>query len=155
MKLKFYVMVSMLMLVSACSPPAGMPVQLTLSDLKGLWNSSENKNGLTDLIYTRISSDGSIVEYDFDGDDVDKGLNCYQITSGAVKNLGNNRFLVMADMYENGQFEVELEILDAGHALKIYFQDAKDPAKTLSSQIWTRVADETLLDNEPTCQKTE
>ncbi len=124
-----------------------------MSDLTGLWNSSENKGAKTDVIYTRVTSGGAIIEYDFDGDEVDNGLQCYQIDSGSVKKIGANRFLVTADMHANKQFEVELELLDAGNALKIYFLDPDDPSKTLKSQIWTRVADERLLDNEPSCRE--
>ena len=123
-----------------------------MSDLNGLWNSSENKGAKTDVIYTRVTSDGSIIEYDFDGDEVDKGLKCYQIVSGSVKNIDANRFLVTADMHANKQFEVELELLDAGNALKVYFPDPDDPSITLKSQIWTRVADEALLNDEPSCR---
>jgi len=123
-----------------------------MSDLIGLWNSSENVGAKTDVIYTRITSDGSIIEYDFDGDEVDNGLQCYQIDSGLVEKIGANRFLVTADMHVNKQFEVELELLDAGNALKVYFSDPDDASITLKSQIWTRVADETLLDNEPSCR---
>ena len=139
-------------LISACSPGSDDPTKVEMSDLVGLWDSSEQKAGKTDVIYTRISSDGAIIEYDFDGDEVDNGLQCYQINSGSVKNISNNHFLVTADMFAGKEFEVELELLDAGHALKIYFIDEDDPAKTVKSQIWTRIADETMLDKEPSCQ---
>jgi len=69
-----------------------------------------------------------------------------------LKNIVDNRFLVSVDMHAKKQFEVELELLDAGHALKIYFLDDNDPANTLKSQIWTRVSDQALLDNEPSCR---
>ncbi|MBE9564255.1 MAG: hypothetical protein IMF17_03340 [Proteobacteria bacterium] len=152
LKIKFYVMVLILVSISACSQTDTDPTQVEISDLIGLWNSSEKDGTKTDVIYTRVTSDGSIIEYDFDGDDVDNGLQCYQIDSGSVKNIAKNRFLVTADMHATKQFEVELELLDAGHALKIYFLDKNDPTKTIKSQIWTRVADETLLDKEPACQ---
>jgi len=137
--------------ISACTPSATDPTKIEISDLVGLWNSSENKAGKSDVSYTRISSDGSIIEYDYDGDEVDAGLDCYHIISGSLKKLEANRFQVTADMYENTQFDVELELLDAGYALKIYFMDAEAPLKILKSQIWTRVANNKLLDNEPSC----
>lgn len=138
--------------ISACSPTGTDPSQVKISDLVGLWDSSESAGTKSDVIYTRITSDGAIVEYDFDGDDIDKGLNCYQIDSGSVKHVEANHFLITADMHERNQFKVELELLDAGHALKIYFLDSNDPTKTLKSQIWTRITDETLLDDEPSCR---
>ena len=123
-----------------------------MSDLIGLWNSSENAGAKTDVMYTRVTSDGSIIEYDFDGDEADDGLKCYQVDSGSVKNIGVNHFLVTADMHANKQFEVEMELLDAGNALKIVFLDPDDPSIIVKSQIWTRVADEALLDDEPSCR---
>ncbi|NOQ88783.1 MAG: hypothetical protein GQ550_07650 [Gammaproteobacteria bacterium] len=151
--LRSYLVFLIMLSVSACSPMGSDVTQVEMSDLIGLWNSSEKKGAKTDVIYTRITSDGSIIEYDFDGDEVDDGLQCYHIDSGSVKNINANRFLVTADMHANKQFEVELELLDAGNALKIYFLDPDDPSKTLKSQIWTRVADERLLDNEPSCRE--
>jgi hypothetical protein len=73
----------------------------------------------------------------------------------------------------NGQtFEVELELLDAGHALQIVFLRAlvsKDSdatnrdldaagvdagerqVKPIPSQIWTRMRNSSVLANEPSC----
>ncbi len=150
--LRGYLVFLMMISISACSPTGSNSTQVEMSDLIGLWNSSENKGAKTDVIYTRVTSDGAIVEYDFDGDEVDNGLPCYQIDSGSVKKIGANRFLVTADMHVKEQFEVELELLDAGNALKVYFPDPDEPSITLKSQIWTRVADEALLDNEPSCR---
>lgn len=148
---KFYFLVLVAVLAMSCSPgdDAG---HVELSDLVGLWNSSENNAGISDLMYTRITDNGAIIEYDFDGDDFDQGLACYQIESGTLKPLTANRFLVTADMHAGQQFEVELELLDNGHALKVYFLDRKDPSITLESQIWTREPDASILDKEPSCK---
>ena len=145
--------------LTACSPPSSDPTKVDLVDLVGLWNSSEKVGLKTDIVYTRVSSDGAIIEYDYDGDDVDQGLSCYQIDSGHIKQLQGNRFLVTADMHAIEQFEVELELLDAGNALKIYFIDSNDidtdgdRTETYKSQIWTRESDATILDEEPSCQQ--
>ena len=149
---KFYAVILILISISACSQTGSDARQVEISDLVGLWNSSEKKGVKIDVIYTRVTSDGSIIEYDYDGDEVDSGLKCYHIDSGSVKSIGKNHFLIMTDMHAKKQFEVELELLDAGNALKVYFLDATDPTITLKSQIWTRVADEALLDNEPSCR---
>ena len=151
--LRNYLVFLIMILITACSPTGSDPTHVEVSDLIGLWDSSENKAGKSDVIYTRITSDGAIVEYDFDGDEVDEGLPCYQIVTGSLTNIEANRFMVSVDMHAKKQFAVELELLDAGHALKVYFLDASDPAKTLKSQIWTRISDVTMLDNEPSCRK--
>ena len=128
-----------------------------MSDLVGLWDSSESSNSHKDIMYTRITNNGDIIEYDFDGDEVDQGLNCYHIDSGSVKYIEENRFLVSTDMHANKQFEVELELLDAGNALKIYFLDSDDVdgddnyTEVTGSQIWTRVNDVSIFDKEPSC----
>lgn len=140
-------------LIMACSPMGSDPTQVALPDLVGLWDSSENYGAKTDLIYTRVTSEGAIIEYDFDGDEVDAGLKCYQVVTGALSIIEDNRFLVSTDMHANKKFEVELEWLDAGNALKIYFLDNSDPGKISKSQIWTRVADESILDAEPSCRR--
>ncbi len=151
--LRHYLVFLVMISSSACSPTGSNSTQVEISDLIGLWNSSENKGAKTDVIYTRVTSDGAIIEYDFDGDEVDKGLACYQVDTGSLKHIKANRFLVTTDMHDVKEFELELELLDAGQALKIYFLDTNDPAITLKSQIWTRMADETLLDNEPSCSE--
>jgi len=146
-------------LTAACSPAGDDPAQVDMSDLVGLWDSSVSRDSLKDVMYTRITSNGGIIEYDFDGDEADRGLNCYLIDSGSVKPIEKNRFLVTAEMHANRQYQVELELLDNGHALKIYFLDSDDQDgdgdlnETVRSQIWTRLPDELLLENEPSCKQ--
>ncbi len=140
------------LLMSACSQSGNGSNQVEIEHLIGLWNSSENKSGKSDIIYTRISSDSTIVEYDFDGDAFDQGLECYQVNTGSLKAVGANRFLVKADMHNDKQFMVELELLDAGHALIINFLGEKKPRIILKSQIWTKMADDNFLENEPSCR---
>lgn len=151
--------VLMAVILAACSPAPTDPTKVELSDLTGLWNSSENSQLQKDIMYTRITSDGGIIEYDFDGDRADRGLKCYQIDSGTIHKIVNNRFLVTADMHANSHYEVELELLDNGYALKVYFLDSDDMdgdgnlAETVASQIWTRVPDTSFLDSEPSCKQ--
>lgn len=151
LNIRYFILLVLLSLTISCTSNDN-DANVSLEDLVGLWNSSENVNGKSDVIYTRVSSDATIIEYDFDGDDVDQGLDCYQIVTGSLKALSGNRFLVNVDMHDNKQFEVELERLDAGQALKIYFMDKDIPSKTLKSQIWTRESDASILDDEPSCK---
>ena len=151
--IKHFLALSAAVLIMACSPMGSDPTQVELSDVVGLWNSSENYGAKTDLIYTRVTSEGAIIEYDFDGDEVDAGLKCYQVDTGALSLIEDNRFLVTTDMHADKKFEVELDLLDAGNALKVYFFDNSDPGKISEAQIWTRVADESILDAEPPCRR--
>lgn len=149
----------MVLLAAACSPTDTGPAKVEMTELAGLWNSSEKIGMQNDVMYTRISANGDIIEYDFDGDEVDRGLNCYQIDSGSLKHTEANRYLITTDMHADKQFEVELEWLDAGQALKVYFLDSDDAdgdgnyTETSKSQIWTREPDASILDNEPSCKK--
>jgi len=146
-------------LTASCSPTGSDPTRVAMSDLVGLWDSSVTHNSQKDVMYTRISSDGGIIEYDFDGDEADHGLNCYLIDSGSVRPIDKNRFMVTAEMHANKQYEVELELLDNGHALKVYFLDTDDldhdgdREEAVKSQIWRRVSDDSLLENEPSCKR--
>lgn len=157
--IKLYLLTFMLVLNTACSPTGNGSGHVAMPDLTGLWNSSESSGAQMDVMYTRITSNGDIIEYDFDGDAADKGLNCYQIDSGSIKHIVDNRFLIIAEMHENKQYEVEMELLDNGYALKVYFLDSDDKdsdgdrSETIKSQIWTRERDETLLDKEPSCKQ--
>lgn len=152
-----FILISLLMV--ACSPMSSDPTQVEMENLVGLWDSSENRGLQKDVMYTRITSNGDIIEYDYDGDKADQGLHCYQIDSGSLKQIENNRFLVTAEMHGNKQYEVELELLDNGYALKVYFLDSDDHdndgdrTETVKSQIWTRIRDESLLENEPSCKQ--
>ena len=92
---KNYVLVLLVSVMFGCSSSENesqQNTQVKISNLVGLWNSSEKKGTNTDVMYTRISSTGDIIEYDFDGDEVDQGLNCYHINSGKIIPIKHNRF---------------------------------------------------------------
>ncbi|WP_068544860.1 hypothetical protein [Thalassotalea crassostreae] len=76
----------------------------TLNDLVGVWDSTTVDDGLEDISYNVIESDGTIVFYDYDGDAYDQGDDCYYIGLIDInfKNLGS------------GQFEISLEDFDVG-----------------------------------------
>ena len=172
---KYYILLLVLPIMSGCdsteNEASNKVRQVTISNLVGLWDSSERKAGKVDVIYTRVSSTGDIIEYDFDGDESDKGLNCYQVNTGKIIPVEDNFFIVTSDMHAEKEFNVELELLDAGHALKIYFlnnengaapaDDASDSvaqkhimsSHTRSSQIWTRMRSSSVLNKEPSCSQ--
>lgn len=156
--IKAYHLIPIFVFIAACSPTGSDPKRIEVADLVGLWNSSEMSNAKKDVMYTRIHRNGGILEYDFDGDAADKGLSCYLIDSGSIRHIEANRFLITAEMHANKQYEVEMELLDNGYALNVYFLDSDDRdsdgdrAEIVESQVWTRVRDESLLDKEPPCK---
>ncbi|HHO59530.1 MAG TPA: hypothetical protein ENJ64_04755, partial [Thiotrichales bacterium] len=65
-------------------------------------------------MYTRITPGGDIIEYDYDGDAADRGLDCYAVETGIVRHLDGNVFLVSAEMHDAMAFKVQLTLLDEG-----------------------------------------
>ena len=145
-------LVLVLNLTIACSPTGYDPTHVGMSDLAGLWDSSEKSGSKTDVIYTRVTSSGAVIEYDFDGDAVDQGLKCYIVDTGALKNIVANRYLVTTDMHAGKQFEVEFELLDAGHALKVYYLDADDPANVAAASAHKNVRPVDRLSQRSCCE---
>ena len=157
---KNYFLLLLLTMLVACNSSEDEIQHVTISNLVGLWDSSEKNEAKTDVMYTRISSTGDIIEYDYDGDELDKGLNCYQINTGKIIPIKESFFLITNDMQKDQKFEVELELLDSGHALKIYFLGSSDESaqssdgkNIKSSQIWTRMRNSSALDNESSCSE--
>ena len=112
--------------MTACSPAGNEVTDVKIFNLVGLWNSSEKGGSKVDVMYTRISSNGDIIEYDFDGDEIDQGLQCYQVNIGNMRHIDASRYQIIIDIQDNKVFEVDLEVLDAGHALQVSFIGSKD-----------------------------
>ncbi len=68
-----------------------------LSAIAGLWDVTEDVDGLEDVAYTEIFADGTLVVWDYDGDEYDAGENCYFRFSITGENLGNNRYNLGGD----------------------------------------------------------
>lgn len=63
-----------------------------LSAVAGLWDASEVEDGLLDVFYVEIFSDGNVISYDYLGDEYDAAENCYEYFSFTGENLGNNQY---------------------------------------------------------------
>lgn len=63
---------------------------VTLSDVVGIWDSGVGN----DEVYSVIKSDGSLIDYDYQGDSVDMGDNCYVKDEGTIQDMGNGQFLL-------------------------------------------------------------
>lgn len=68
-----------------------------LSAIAGLWDVTEDIDGLEDVFYTEIFADGNIILWDYDGDEFDAGENCYFTFQITGVNLGNNRYNLGGD----------------------------------------------------------
>lgn len=73
---------------------------VTLDDIVGVWDSGFGN----DELYTVIKSNGTYIDYDYLGDSVDMGENCYEKDEGTIQDYGNGQFLL--DNVRLGTFTV-------------------------------------------------
>ena len=97
-EIRNYILLLLLTMLIACNSSEDEIKHVNISNLVGLWDSSEKDGAKTDVMYTRISSTGEIIEYDYDGDELDKGLSCYQINTGKIIPIKENFFRITNDM---------------------------------------------------------
>jgi len=141
----------------ACCGPEDEEVDSVgkIEDFVGLWNSSTNSEAGEDIIYTRIMHNGDIIEYDFDGDSIDKGMDCYTVETGYLYQLFENVFMVEVDMHQDIHFKIALKLLNQGRQLEVYhlqpIADNSDASFTPYAEIWRRVDNDIFLNEEPTC----
>jgi hypothetical protein len=90
---------------------------LTLADLVGVWDSGFGD----DEIYTVFKSDGTYVDYDYMGDSVDMGQNCYEVEESTITDLGNGQFRIGNDRFGTFYFAGNSLAFEAPEA--IYFLD--------------------------------
>ena len=67
-----------------------------LAAISGLWNNSlaEEDSGDIDVFYLEITATGLWNNYDYRGDNVDLGANCYLVSTGQVSSLGGTNYRV-------------------------------------------------------------
>lgn len=141
----------------ACAPVCckNPSPQNSFDKYSGLWDSSVIRGDKTDVMYTRITANGDIVEYDYDGDAVDKGLDCYTVETGQLISQAANTFRVSVDMHKNKVLNIRLTLLDDKQRLQVEFLVIKNEEISVTRrEIWKRVEDKTFLDTEPTCHRT-
>lgn len=113
------------------------PRNATTSDIVGTWDvSTEEANNTTDVYYVKINSDGTYVDYDFDGDSFDQGDDCYYRWEGTYENLGDGDFSF------DGEEAIHIE--RSGNNLIISADDMED--------LSAKPANKTEDDFSPLCQ---
>ena len=58
LKVHYYALLTLLLLTASCASNDN-EARVSLDNLVGLWNSSENVAGQSDVIYTRVTSDAA------------------------------------------------------------------------------------------------
>ena len=72
-----YLAVIFTLVLAGCGSGSDSGKNATLADIVGTWDASEEVGQEVDELYSIIKADGSITEYDYDGDSFDQGENCY------------------------------------------------------------------------------
>jgi hypothetical protein len=68
---------------------------VTLADITGVWDSGVGD----DEVYTVLKADGTYISYDYMGDAVDMGANCYDVETDSITDLGSGQFRLGEDRF--------------------------------------------------------
>ncbi len=60
--------------------------------IAGVWDASSEENGLVNIFYTVIDSNGVWTDFDYLGDSFDSGPDCYEVEQATVTHDGNNNY---------------------------------------------------------------
>lgn len=82
--------------------------------------------------YTIVKADGTYTDYDFQGDSVNNGNNCYVITGGVIRDIGKSEFALLDDSGADVKIRVSsqefgfratyFEVLGSSQNIKATFQ---------------------------------
>lgn len=99
-----------------------------ISNFTGVWDGTENlgEEGI-DEGYLVIDKNGLITFYDYMGDSYDQEGNCYWISIGQLKSVGNNNFEYTPVGETAGEKPNVLTITRKDDKLTIDFNDSEDP----------------------------
>ena len=72
----------------------------SITDISGIWDGTEIKDGVKDIRYIVVKDYGEIVIYNYTDDLYDKGIDCYNKHSMTATDLGDGIFeLMQGDMF--------------------------------------------------------
>ena len=99
--------------------------------IAGLYDVSEVDEGLLDVLYLEIASDGGFTVYDYDGDDFDQGDNCYFAETGRFESLGGDRYRVFPAGDEGVVVDADaetndVELVRSSDGLRVSYVDTFD-----------------------------
>ena len=76
---------------ASCAPVSQLPDE----SIVGLWDRSGSEDGLEEILYTFIGSDGSYLVYDFQQDEFGTGENCSTLDTGRISRVAEgNRYTI-------------------------------------------------------------
>ena len=131
---------------SCCLAPVSIP-----ANIRGWWDSSLDTPRGRDVIYTHISREGGFIQYDYDGDAVNRGLDCFTVQTGRLLPAEQNTWLVQPDTASAPVFFLRLAPASDGHGMRVEFLDGRSRQRVLRTQQWRRLRDTRVVENEPAC----
>lgn len=126
--LKGVVFVLGAILISACSEDeSGFPElpgePITANEIVGVWDSSSgNENGY-DEFYVVVRDDGTFSDFDYQGDSVDNGSDCYEKESGAYRFEGDGIFVIN---FNGDSQDYRVRITKEQSLLYLAYEDGED-----------------------------
>jgi len=120
-----------------------------MSSITGVWDATENlgDEGI-DEGYLVIDKNGALAFYDYMGDSHDLEGNCYWITIGQLKSVGNNNYEYTRIDDEVGTKPDVLTFTRNGDKLVIDFNDSEDPTEDI---LTTTKSNKSASDFTPEC----
>jgi len=80
----------------------------SLFEISGVWDASEVRGQLIDVRYLVIYSGGFIATFDYEGDSVDQGENCYRRTIDKIADHGFGDFEITSEL--EGKYFIKAEL---------------------------------------------
>ena len=118
--------------------------QGALQAIAGVWDSSTDEEGLTDVLYTVIRADGSHTEYDYFGDSFDNVADCYVRFDSTLTHEGDSRFTLSGDGIGDFNFEF---VVQSGN-LQVTFDGGESvlwPAASLTEADFLPICDSAVF----------
>jgi len=109
--MKNYTLSLCIVLLAGCgSDDQGTPA--ALDDIVGVWDQSESYGQTFDEWYFVIRENGELVDYDYQGDSVDMGENCYESETVQLTDEGKGNFII-----DDGYDEYSVRITISGNSM--------------------------------------
>ena len=99
------------------------------SAIAGFWDYTRDVPEGTDVAFFDIAEDGTVTEYDFEGDDAGDGRDCHTVFTAAIASTGENRYDIQDASSLPGADSVDDVRIDVGSGSIVfrYIGDAFDP----------------------------
>lgn len=99
------------------------------SPIAGVWDYTRDVPEGTDIAFFEISATGTVVEYDYQGDDVGDGADCHTTFTASIASNGGDRYDIQdaSDLPGAASIDDVLIAVEGGALVFRYLGDAFDP----------------------------